>query len=94
MSGRIIKTNFNVHEDPWHKWKVNIFVRRSTLVWFFYRSEISESNLPKWIGISSLSIQIVSQNIVNSRIAAHNKNKLKFHENCGYTGNASSKNYF
>ena len=60
----------------------------------FFRSEISESNLPKWTGISSLSIQIVSQNIEYSRIAANNKNKLKFHDNCGYIGNASSKNKF
>ena len=35
---------------------------------------------------------VSAQNIVNSRIVAHNKNKLKFHENCGYIGNASSKN--
>ena len=36
--------------------------------------------------------EIVSQNTVNSHIAAHNKNKLKFHGNCGYIGNASSEN--
>ena len=62
------------------------------IAWIFFRSEFSESNLTKWIGISSLSIQIVSQNTVNSRIAAHNKNKQKFHKNCDYISNASTKN--
>ena len=38
---------------------------------------------------SFLSIQIVSQNIVNSLIVAHNKIKLKFQENYRYL----SKNY-
>ena len=37
--------------------------------------------------IISLWIQIVPQNIVNSHILAHNKIKLKFHEN-GYFDNA------
>ena len=72
--------------------KIETQVRGCPLVWIFYRSEISVSNLLKWIGISSFSNQIVSQKIVNSCIAAHNKNELKFHENCGYMGNSSSKN--
>ena len=38
--------------------------------------------------ILSLCIQIVSHNIVNSRIVAHNKIKLKFHENYSYFDNA------
>ena len=60
----------------------------------FFRLEISESNLPKQIGIQSLPIQIDCQNIANSLIVAHNKIKLKFLTNCVYIDTASSKNYF
>ena len=54
----------------------------------FFRSEISESNLPKQIVIfKRLSIQIVFQNIENSRIPEYVKIVLKFHENFNYFDN-------
>ena len=64
------------------------------IVWIFFRSEISESNLPKQIGIKSLPIQIICQNIANSHIVAHNKINRKFHENNGYFDNELRKKIF
>ena len=49
----------------------------------FFRLQTSYSNLPKQIGIWSLSIQIVFQNIENSSIHEHVKIGLKtanFHQ--------------
>ena len=47
-----------------------------------FRSEISESNLPKQIAIlKRFSIQIVFQNIENSHIREYVKIDLKFHGN-------------
>ena len=45
----------------------------------FFRSEISESNLPINIGIKKAFLfkYLVSKNIANSRIVAHNKITLK-----------------
>ena len=45
-------------------------------------------------GIRSPCSQIVSKNLLNSRVNACNKISLKFHENCGYFENGSAKNFF
>ena len=51
----------------------------------FFRLEISESNLLIQIVIlKRLSIQIVFQNIENSRIRVYVKIELKFHENLSF----------
>ena len=64
------------------------------LVWVFFGSEISESNLPKQIVIKRLSIQIVFQNIENSCIREYVKIELKFDGNFSYFDNGLTKNIF
>ena len=61
---------------------------------FFFRSEISESNLTKQIVIWRLSIQIVFQNIENSCIREYVKIELKFDGNFSYFDNGLTKNIF
>ena len=53
----------------------------------FFRSEISESNLPRQIVIWRLSIQIVFQNIENSHISEYVKIELKFDGTFSYFDN-------
>ena len=56
--------------------------------WVFFKQILNQQKAGIQDCILSLCIQIVSQNIVNSRIVAHNKIKLQFHKNGGYLDNA------
>ena len=59
----------------------------STKLGFFQTDSKSANKTAIQDCIFSLCIQIVYQNIVNSRIVAHTKIKLKFHKTNGYFDN-------